>query len=104
MIMLTEGLRDEAVGSGLGSRSAADEEVHLRSTRAVAERDGPCERDEVSWGNVVLRDERLLDLDDFVKANVRVEVGLDLVEDHDGAVSTSTAVKIRYSEVVDSEC
>ena len=100
MIMLTEGLRDEAVGSGLGSRSAADEEVHLRSTRAVTESNGACERDEVAGSHVVFGDERLLKLDDFVQTDVGVKGGLDIVEDHDGPVGASTAGKYHKSEVI----
>ena len=37
--------------------------------------------------------DRLLELDDVVDTSVGVEVGLDLVEDDDGAVSASTAVQ-----------
>ena len=38
-------------------------------------------------------DERLLELDDLVETDVGVEVGLDLREYRNGAISTSTTVK-----------
>lgn len=39
----------------------------------------------------MLGHERLLKIDNFIGSKVRVEVGLDRVEDHDGAIGTSTA-------------
>lgn len=47
---------------------------------------------QVAGGNVVLGDERLLLVDNFVDAVVSVEVGLDVIEDNDGAIGTSTTV------------
>ena len=91
---LTERLRNKTIGSGLGGGGTAGEEVHLGSTRAVGERDRASEGDEVTGGDTVLLDEGLLQLHDLVETNVGVERGLDVVEDHDGAVSTSTTVVI----------
>ena len=69
---------------------AANEELHLGSTSAVADTDSASERNEVSRAHVVLGDEGLLDVDDLIETNVGVERGLDRVEQHDRAVSTST--------------
>ena len=87
--VLTERLRDKTIGGGLSGRSAAEEEVHLRSTRAVADTDGASKRDEVTRSDVVLCDERILELGDLVQTDVRVESSLDLVKDDDGTVGTS---------------
>lgn len=46
------------------------------------------------------RDERLLELDDLVETDVRMEVGLDLGEDGDGAVGTAaTKQRVQVSKV-----
>lgn len=46
----------------------------------------------------MLRDEWLLRLDDLVNTKIGMEVGLDRVKDHDGAISTSTtAVQPSFS-------
>ena len=87
----TERLGDETVRRSLGGRGTADEEVHLRSTRAVTEGDSTSEGNKVTRGNVVLGNEGLLELHDFVETDVRVEGSLNVVEDHDRAVSTSAA-------------
>ena len=46
---------------------------------------------QVSNGEIVASDEWLLELDDLIKTNVRVEVCLDLGEDGDRSVGTTTA-------------
>ena len=61
--------------------------------RAVGERDRASEGDEVTGRDTVLLDEGLLQLHDLVETDVGVERGLDVVEDHDGAVSTSTTAE-----------
>ena len=55
---------------------------------------------QVSGGDVVPRNERLLEVNDFIKTNVRVEVSLDVVEKHDRTVSAAhiSAVSERSSE------
>ena len=73
---------------------AADEELHLRRTSTVADTDSASERNEVSRAHVVLGDEGLLDVDDLIETNVGVERGLDGVEQHDRAVSASTARRV----------
>ena len=55
-------------------------------TGAVAEGNGAGEGDEVARSDIVLGHEGLLQLDNLGEADVGVEVGLDFVEDHDGAV------------------
>lgn len=57
---------------------------------------------QVTGGHIVLGDERLLRVDNFIDAVVGVEVGLDGVENHDGAVGTSTTVYRRVVSMSDS--
>ena len=45
---------------------------------------------QVSGRDVVARDDGLLELNDVVDTSVRVEVGLDLVEEDDRSVGAST--------------
>ena len=47
---------------------------------------------QVTGGHVVLGDERLLSVDNLVNTKVGVEVRLNSVENHDGAVSTTATV------------
>ena len=75
------------------TRCTTGEEVHLRSTRAVTESNSTCESNKVSRGDVMLGNEGLLELHDFVETDVSLERSLDRVEDHDRAVSTAAAVK-----------
>lgn len=74
------------------TRCAANEELHLRSSCAVTESDGTGECDEITRSDTVPRDEGLLQLDDFVKTDVGVECGLDLVEDHNRPVRSTATV------------
>ena len=73
------------------TRGTTDEKVHLRGTRAVAERNCASKRNEISRGDTVSFHEWLLQLDDLIEANIGFKIGLDFVEDHDGAVGTSAA-------------
>lgn len=73
------------------TNSAADPEEHLRRASTVADRDRAREGDEVRGVDVVLRNERLLQVHNLVKTNVRVERGLDGVKEDDRAVRTTTA-------------
>ena len=45
----------------------------------------------------MLRDERLLDGDNFVETDVRVELGLDVAEGDDRAVGSVTTVNVGRS-------
>ena len=56
----------------------------LRGARAVS-------YSQVSGGDVVPCDNRLLERNNLVRSEVRVEVGLDVLEDRDRTVSASTA-------------
>lgn len=49
---------------------------------------------QVTEGNLVLEREGALLLDDLVHPDASLEVGLDLGEGHDGAVSATTAVHL----------
>ena len=72
---------------------ATEEELHLRSARAVADSDSTGKGNEVAGRDTVLLNEGLLNGDGIVEADIRVEGGLDLREDHDGSVGTSAAEK-----------
>ncbi len=87
-----ERLGDGQVGGGLGGVRTAEEDVELRCTGAVRETDGTGQLDEVGGGDVVASDERGLLVDDLVTTEVGVEVGLDILEEGDGTVGTSTSV------------
>ena len=107
-----EWLGDGQVGSESSSVGAADEDGELRSTWAVADTEGTGELDavgfcqshvlvmeglerlQVSRGEVVALDDGALLVDDLVDTKVRVEVGLDTLEDGDGAVGASTSVGV----------
>lgn len=91
-IKLTKRLGDSPIGCSGGRSGTAEEEVETRSTRTVADTDRTSELHEISGGDVVLSDEGLLRVDDVVNAVVGVEVGLNVVEDDDGAVGTSSSV------------
>lgn len=100
-----EGFGDETVRSSLGryrtecqlvqisrqnpmlTSRTTEEELHLRSAGAVADSDGTSEGDKVARSDAMLLDEWLLQIHDLIETNVWVEVGLNVVEDHDGAVS-----------------
>lgn len=87
------------------TRRTAKEELHLRSTRAVAHSDGTSEGDEVTGSDVVLGDEWLLESDDLVKTDVGVEGSLDRVEDDDGAISASaTASTLENANIDVNRC
>lgn len=70
---------------------ATKEEVKARGTWAVADTDGTRELDEVSSSQVVLSDQRLLRIDNIIHSCVGVEVGLNVIKDHDRAISASAA-------------
>ena len=107
----TERLRNEAIGGGLGRVLATDEGSELRRTLAVRGTDRTSELDAVilvgqKWTylvplgdlqvgvrEVVAGLERRLEGDDLVETDVRVEARLDLREDRDGAVSTSSTMQ-----------
>lgn len=45
---------------------------------------------QVSGGDIVFSNERLLSVDNFVDSQVRVEVGLNVLKDNHGTVGTAT--------------
>ena len=49
---------------------------------------------QVGGGDVVPLDEGTLLVDDLIDTKVRVEVGLDVLEDGDGAIGTSTSARV----------
>ena len=105
----TKRLRDQHVGSGLSSVLATQEEVELRSARAVRYTDGGGKLDtgisrqtrqhvllrgflQVSGGDVVPLDEGALLVDDLVDTQVGVEVRLDVLKDCNRAVRAAATV------------
>ena len=115
-----ERLRDEAVGGGLSRRWTTEEELHDRCTRAVADTDGTSKLDavqrvslrprelepllssyvQVSGGEVVALDELPLFVDDLIDTKVRVEVGLNVIEESDRSIGTSATADGSASCVV----
>lgn len=106
----TERLGDEPVRSGLGRVRTAEEDVELGRTRAIRNTDRSREHDAAFFASARLYVERRgevrvqvgrrdvvplydggLGVDNLVKPQARVEVGLDVREDRDRAVRTSTA-------------
>ena len=52
---------------------------------------------QISGGHITALEERLLGGHDLVETDVRVELGFDVGEDGDGAVSTATTVGVILS-------
>ena len=89
---LTEWLGDETVGSSLSSIRTTNESVQRRSARTVRHGDGSGELDEVGCGHVAVLLEWANERDHLIETNIGVELCLDIREDHDGTICTSTAV------------
>lgn len=80
---------------------ATKEEVEARGTWAVADTDGTRELDEVSSSHVVQGYQRLLHIDNIIHSCVGVEVGLNVIKDHDRAISASAATTyLQHRELV----
>ena len=66
------------------------EEVKLRSTRAVADTNGTSQLDKVASGDVVLGNESGLFVGDLISTQVGMVVGLSVDKSDDRTISTST--------------
>ena len=66
------------------------EEVKLRSTRAVTDTNGTSQLDKVASGDVVLGDESGLFVGDLVSTQVGMVVGLSVDKSDDRTIGTST--------------
>lgn len=78
---------------GTLTRWATEEELHLRSTRAVADSNSTGKGDEVAGCDTVLGDEGLLNCNRLIETNVGVVLGLNIGESHDRAVGASATEK-----------
>ena len=87
-----------AVLSRGGRVRAPSEELELGCTRAVREADGSTKLDEVASSDVVILKERCEVLDTLGGTVVLGEVGLDVGEEDDRSVSTSTREFTREGE------
>lgn len=74
----------------------ANEDRKTGSTGAVANTDGTSELNEVTNSHSTTCDKFLLLVNDFIDTVVRMEGGLDVFEDGDGTVSTSSTRNVKF--------
>lgn len=78
---------------GILTRWAAEEELHLGSSRAVADTNSTGKGNEVAGCDTMLSDEGLLNRNSLIETNVGMVLGLNIGESHDRAVSASATEK-----------